>query len=308
MSDDYYKILGISRNASKSEINDAYRDMARKYHPDLNQDDAAAKEKFQKVQRAHEVLSDAEKRELYDRYGSSFESAGGAGGGPRAQQGGAEFDFSQMFGGGGGGGDFSDIFRQFTGGGGGQQQQQRRPAKGRDLQHTIDVPFNTAIKGGKAQITVARADGKPEPITLTIPAGFENGKKLRVRGKGEQVPGGTAGDILVTVSVGAHPNYQRRGNNLEVQVPITVAEAALGAKIDVPTPGGTIVVSVPSGSSSGKRLRLKGLGVKPAKGNAGDLLVVLQVVLPEEISEESKEWIEKFAEANPLDPRAELQW
>jgi curved DNA-binding protein len=313
MSDDYYNILGISRNASQSEISDAYREMARKYHPDLNLDDAAAKEKFQKVQRAHEVLNDAQKRELYDRYGSSFETvnSGGPqpGGGGRSPQGaGEDFDFSQFFGekyGAGGGGGFSDMFRQFTGGQGGPRQ----PAKGQDLQTSIDVPFNTAIKGGQAQINVQRAGGKHEPITIKIPAGIESGKTLRLRGQGEQVGGGgQAGDILVTVQVGPHPHYLRRGNNLEVQVPITVAEAAVGAKIDVPTPGGTIALSVPSGSSSGKRLRLKGMGIKPQSGTAGDLFVVLQIVLPEEIDEDSKELIEKFAEANPLDPRIDLQW
>jgi DnaJ-class molecular chaperone len=312
MAEDYYKILEIPRNASPDQIQKAYRRLARKYHPDMNPDDRAAKEKFQKVQQAYDVLNDAKKRQMYDQFGSGFESMGGGpGGGWRTAQGGAagfeDIDFSQIFGQAGGGG-FEDIFRQFAGGGRGRRRQPPRQP-GADLRSDLHIPFNTAITGGEAQLSVRCGTGKVEKITVKIPAGIEDGKKIRLRGQGEPSPtGGRSGDLLITVHVARHPFYTRRGNDLVVSVPITLAEAALGARIDVPTPKGEITLTIPPGTSSGKRLRLKGMGAPTGSGSHGDLYAELQVVLPASWSDEDQAAIRELDRRHPLDPRANLKW
>ncbi len=313
MDEDYYKILGVKRDASQPDIQRAYRELARKYHPDMNPGDGQAKERFQRVQQAYDVLSDPEKREMYDRYGSSFQSAGGGPGGrpftyPHAGPGGGfeEVDFSQIFGGRGSEG-FADIFKQFTGGRG--QGRRARPQRGADLQHEQEVPFQTAITGGEVALTLRRSGGKVETISVKIPAGMEDGQKIRLRGQGEpSASGGKPGDILIQIRVAPHPFFKRRGNNLEVIVPVTLAEAALGAKIDVPTPKGTITLSVPPGTSGGRRLRVKGLGVAPPKGPAGDLYAEIRIVLPKELDDETQEQIRQIDRRYPLNPRAELRW
>jgi DnaJ-class molecular chaperone len=316
MEEDYYKILSVGRDASAADIQKAYRKLARKYHPDVNPDDATAKRKFQEIQRAYDVLNDAEKREMYDRYGSSFESmgAGGPGGGTwrshSASPGGqTEVDFSQFFGGGAQGGvegSFGDIFRQF--GGGGTRRTRQRPHKGADLKHQLDIPFHTSVTGGEARVNVKRPDGKVESIAVKIPAGIEDGKTIRLRGQGEASPnGGPAGDILITVKAAPHPHFRRRGNNLEVDVPVTLAEAGLGGKIDVPTPKGVITLTIPPGTSSGKRLRVKGHGVQ-SKEHPGDLYAEIQIVLPSEIDAESQKLIRQFDAKQELKPRSDLHW
>ena len=311
MSEDYYKSLEVGRNASAADIQKAYRKLARKYHPDVNQDDAAAKKKFQEIQRAYEVLSDSEKREMYDRYGSSFEAMAGGGGGGAWQTGpgGAEFDFSQIFGGGGGGGEssFGDIFRQF-GGGGAARRARPRPQRGADIRHELEVSFNSAVVGGEARLSIKRPTGKVEAITVKIPPGVESGKPIRLRKQGEPGSnGGPSGDILIDVKVAPHPFFQRRGKNLEVIVPVTLAEAALGAKLDVPTPKGTITLTLPPGTSSGKRLRVKGHGVQ-TKDSPGDLYAEVQIVLPGSMDDESVELVRKFDQRQAMTPRADLRW
>jgi DnaJ-class molecular chaperone len=311
MAEDYYKVLGVKRDASQSDIQRAYRELARKYHPDMNPDDASAKERFQRVQQAYDVLGNAEKREMYDRYGSSFESAGGGPGGYGFHPGGPgggyeEMDFSQIFGDRGAEG-FADIFRQFTGG----RSRARRPRQqpGADLQHEIEVPFQTAIVGGEAAVTVQRPGNRVETLTVKIPAGIEDGKKIRLRGQGEPSPtGGKPGDILIKIRVASHPYFQRRGNNLEVTVPVTLAEAALGGKIDVPTPKGTITLTIPPGTSSGRRLRVKGHGVAPSKSTAGDLFAVIRIVLPPDLDDQAKQAIRDIDARCPLEPRTDLRW
>ena len=334
MSEDYYKTLGVRRDASQTEIQNAYRDLARKYHPDVNPDDKEAKAKFQAIQAAYDVLNDQKKRDLYDRYGSSFESmgAGGPHGGgtwgahPAGGPGGFgddAFDFTQFFGerygaqpGGaapGGAGGFADFFKQFQQGAGQQTQRggrARRPRPGRDIKHEITVPFATSITGGKAQISIRRASGKTETITVTIPAGIEDGKKIRLRGQGEPGSSGSpSGDILLTIRVAHHPHFQRRGKHLHLKVPVTLAEAALGAKIDVPTPKGTVSLQVPPATSGGTKLRVKGHGVENTRSGPGDLIVEIQIVLPKQFDEESKKAIEKIAEREPQsNPRNDLRW
>ena len=311
MDEDYYRILSVSRQASEADIQKAYRSLARKYHPDVNPDDTAAKDKFQQIQRAYEVLSDSEKREMYDRYGSSFESMGAGGGGNQQ-----EFDFSQIFGAHPGAGSagfeggFGDIFRQFAGGAprSASGHAPPRPQRGANIRHELEVPFRSAVIGGEARLNIKRPNGKVESISVKIPAGIESGKTIRLREQGEPSPNnGKSGDIMITVRVAPHPYFQRRGNNLELQVPVTLAEAALGAKIDVPTPNGTITLTVPPSTSSGKRLRVKGHGIQ-SKKNSGDLYAEIQIVLPKTIDDESAGLIRQLSERQPMNPRADLQW
>jgi DnaJ-class molecular chaperone len=312
---DYYKTLGVERNASPAEIQKAYRNLARKYHPDLNPNDKTAKQKFQAVQQAYEVLNDPKKREMYNRHGSaSFEQPSGPSGQYtwRSYPGGAGFediDLSELFGGESGGGGFGDFFRQFTGRAPDRRARRKEePSRGTDIEHRLEIPFRTAISGGEAQITVRRATGKLETITVKIPAGIESGKKIRLRGQGEPAPSGEpSGDILITIIVAAHPHYQRSGPDLIVRVPVTVGEAALGAKVDVPTPSGTISLRIPPNTSSGKRLRIKGHGVR-TRDRTGDLLAEVQIVLPESMDSESLELVRRLDERTKFDPRSELAW
>jgi DnaJ-class molecular chaperone len=319
MAEDYYKTLGVAKNASQTEIEKAYRELARKYHPDMNPDDKSAKEKFQQVQRAFDVVGNAEKRELYDRYGASFETMGaGAGAGPGrgAGPGGFHFedvDLSQFFGerfGADFGPGFGDVFRFRQGGRRpGRGGAGAPPARGGDIRHSINIPFGVAVSGGEVQVTVQRRAGKTETIAVKVPPGIEDGKRIRVRGQGDAPPGGgPRGDILLTVRVAPHPCFERRGNNLHLRVPVTLAEGALGAKVDIPTPRGTVTLSVPPKTSSGAKLRVKGHGVAPSSGAQGDLIAEIQIVLPDTLDDEEREAIRRIGERHPQNPRANLRW
>jgi len=325
MAEDYYQTLGVSRDASPADIQKAYRKLARKYHPDVNSEQDA-KKKFQEVQAAFDVLNDPSKRELYDRYGSSFESMGA--GGPRGGPGGGarwsggaggpgfeEVDLSQFFGeryGGDPSGTFGDIFSQFRRADSGRGQRTASSKKGSDIVSEIEIPFVTAVQGGEAQLSVRRKTGEIETITVKIPAGIDEGKKIRLRGQGEAGTRGNPGDILITVHVGPHPYFHRHGNNLEVRVPVTLAEAALGAKVDVPTPKGVISLRVPPGTSAGAKLRIKGHGVAPKGVDPGDLLAEVQIVLPKPLDDESRDSIKRLDDRwnsqQPQNPRRDLHW
>ncbi len=326
MAEDYYKTLGVSRSASDEEIQKAYRKLARKYHPDLSDDKKAAKENFQKVQHAYDVLSDPKKRQLYDQLGPDFDRAGGfnpyQGG---AAPGGMEVDLEQIFGKGRGGegpGGFDEILRQVFGGagpqpgpqagsqfGGGPFGPRPQPTRGQDIEQEITIPFATSILGGKHQVSLKRSSGKVENITITIPAGIQQGKKIRLRGQGQSLPtGGPRGDLFVKVNIASHPIYKRQGSNLLVDVPVTVTEAALGAKIDLGTPHGTVTLTVPPGSNSGKLLRMKGMGVKSGKGTDGDLIAELQIVLPAKIDDADRQLFEQLGNSYQIDPRSGLKW
>ncbi len=312
MAEDYYTTLEISRNASTEEIQSAYRKLARKYHPDLNPDDKQAKQKFQEVQNAFDVLNDAKKREMYDRYGSDFESAGAGGPSPHpwAASGGnpnVDVNFEDLFGGQSGGG-FSDLFKQFTQRGR-QPQRPTPPTRGANLESDLTIPFTTAVLGGEAQIAVRRANGATETLQVKIPTAIEDGKKIRLRGQGEPSPnGGQAGDILIKVNTTPHPHFRRKGKRLDVRVPISLVEAIAGAKIDVPTPHGTITLTVPAGSSSGSKLRVKGQGVKGTNGKPGDLFAELQIVLPDSLDEEERKQMQAILEKHSGNPREDLRW
>jgi DnaJ-class molecular chaperone len=317
MEIDYYKVLGVARTASPDEIQKAYRKLARKYHPDVNPE-KGAKQKFQEIQTAYDTLNDPKKREMYDQFGSAYESYGAGpspGGGAwrtySGGQGGFEgFDFSQMFGGGGAAGGaespFGEFFQQFGGGEGGQGRRGRRAHRGRDVAHELEIPFKTAISGGEAHLRLRRPNGKEESLTVKIPPGIDHGQTIRLRGQGEE--GARPGDLLITIHVAPHPFFRRSGLDLEVAVPVTLSEAALGAKIDVPTPHGTVSVKIPPGTSGGKRLRLKGQGIEDRKGNKGDLYAVIQIALPDNLDDESTRLIRQLAERHPYQPRADLRW
>ena len=328
MAEDYYKTLGVPKNASQAEIQKAYRDLARKYHPDMNPGDRTAKKKFQQVQAAFDVLNNPEKREMYDRYGSSFETMGAGGpqgastwawspeaGGHATGPGGfsaEDIDLSQFLGerfGQETPGGFGDLFGQFHRAAGKARKPAASARRGADLLHELQIPFATAIAGGEVQVAVQRPSGKTETLAVKIPAGIEEGKKIRIRGQGEPAGrGGTPGDILIIIRVASHPCFQRRGNHLLVHVPVTLGEAVAGAKVDLPTPRGTVTLSVPPGTSSGTKLRIKGRGVAPKSGTAGDLLAEIQIVLPKQLSDADRKAIQQIDKHYSQNPRSELRW
>jgi DnaJ-class molecular chaperone len=323
MAEDYYKTLGVKRDASQAEIQKAYREMARKHHPDMNPDDKNAKRKFQQIQAAFDVLNDREKRENYDRYGSAFEGASGRpprGWPPGNQTPGGEtefhFDddsFAQVFGdrmSGGAPEGLGDIFRHFQEAAGAKTRRGGGAARrGADIAAETEIPFQVAVTGGEVQLSIPKATGKVDTLTVKIPAGIEDGKKIRLRGQGE--PGGrkgAPGDLLITVHVAPHSSFQRQGNQLYVKVPVTLAEAALGAKVDVPTPTGVVSLRIPAGTSSGTKLRIKGRGVPSHNGEGGDLLAEVQIVIPKDLATTEQQLIEDLDHRHPMNPRAKLRW
>ncbi len=324
MPQDYYQSLGVPRGATADDIQKAYRKLARKYHPDANPDDKSAQGKFKEVQEAYDVLSDDEKRKLYDQFGHDYERVAAAGGGgghawSGSGPGGAhvhfeDVDFSELFGGGANASGFSEFFRHVAGGqagAGGFGGAARRSAasRGADLHAEVRIPFERSITGGEVELGVVRSGGKRETIVAKIPVGIENGKQIRLRGQGEPGrAGGPAGDLLITVHVDSHEHFRRDGNNLIVTVPVTLAEAAAGAKVDVPSPKGTVTVTVPPRTSSGKKLRLKGLGVGSRNGQPGDLLAEIQIALPPNISDEDVGKLKEIDDRHKHNPRDHLRW
>lgn len=277
MAEDYYKILGVERNASSDEITKAYRKLARKHHPDLNPEDKNAKQRFQEIQSAYDCLSDSDKRARYDQFGSNYEQFAG-GGGPNPHAGGHGFDFGDIFG--GGQVDLGSIFGNMGGG-----TRSRRTPRGSDVSAEITVPIRTMIAGGETQISL-NLNGRTDSISVKIPAGISPGKKIRLRGRGQSVVGGKPGDLLLTVQPESNAHYKISGLNLELRLPVTLEEAVKGGKVDVQTPSGTIALTVPPMSSSGRKLRLKGQGFRTSDGGVGDMIVELLIKLPENLSPE----------------------
>ena len=304
MAQDYYKTLGVSKNASQDDIQKAYRELARKYHPDLNQaDPEGAKRKFQEVQEAFETLKDPEKRKQYDQYGDAYRQFGA--GGPGGFNG-TTFRWSSN----GGGGSFNmdDILRQFTGGVGGAGganpfsgafgfgKRARRPSKGADSEATIEIPFKTAVLGCKTPILVRDpVSGKSSSHDLDIPAGSSQGDVVSLKGYGQPgLNGGPRGDLLIKLKVAPHAFYTRDGKDLRVTLPISIPEAARGGKIDVPTPYGVVAVKIPEGATTGTKLRIKGFGVRTGKGLDGDLYVVCELHSPKKWRKEDVEKLAKM--------------
>jgi molecular chaperone DnaJ len=312
---DFYKVLGVAKDVSESDLKKTYRKLARQYHPDSNAGDAKAEARFKEISEAYSVLSDPEQRTEYDQVramGSGARFTSGAGGG----QGGFEDVFGSMFGGGNrrGGASyqqngFEDLLGGMFGGGGfgrtsGGYQGYGGPTRGRDLSASTTLDFLTAINGDT--ISLQPSGGKV--IKVKVPAGVSDGQKIRLKAKGEPSPdGGEAGDLVLTVTVRKHPVFERDGLNLRVDVPVTFVEAALGATVEVPTLGGDPVrLRVAAGTPSGRVLRVKGRGVATPKGT-GDLLASVHVAVPSHLSDSARKNLEAFAESMPKEnPRAEL--
>lgn len=330
-ADDPYRVLGVSRTASAEEIRRAFRAVAKRDHPDLNPGDAAAEARFKAASAAHDLLSDPERRARYDRgeidatgqerappgagragaagagagrtYYRDFAEGAGGGGGGRYRAG------SWSFGGEGGAGgpdDLGDIFAEYFGRGGAASE--RGPRRGRDRRYRLVVPFLDAVNGATTRVTLA--DGRERD--LRVPPGVEDGQTLRLRGQGDPGrEGGPDGDALVEVALGPSEVYVRRGRDLEVEVPVTVAEAVLGARVTVPTPRGEVSLSVPPRSDAGTRLRLRGRGVAAGPGGdppAGDLHAVLRIVLgpvDERLESLLRDWTKDRPDAP--DPRRALR-
>jgi molecular chaperone DnaJ len=311
---DFYKTLGVTKDVSDADLKKTYRKLARKYHPDSNQGDAAAEAKFKEISEAYSVLSDAEQRKEYDEIRAMGSGARFTAGGQGA--GGFEDVFSR-FGQQGRGqtADFEDIFSMFNQGGGsfgsggfgrtsGGFRGYGGPQRGADVTARTTLDFTTAVQG--ETITLQGEDGKP--FKVKIPAGVSDGQKIKLRGRGRPSPdGGESGDIVVQIAVKPHPVFTREGLNLRVVVPVTFTEAALGATIEVPTLGGdTVKLRVAPGTPSGRVLRVKGRGVTTSKGS-GDLLAELQIAVPTHLDDAAREALEKFHELEPDEnPRADL--
>lgn len=297
---DFYKILGVAKDASDAELKKVYRKLARQFHPDSNPGDAKAEARFKEISEAYSVLSDAEQRKEYDAVKAMGGGARFTSGGP-GQAGGFQDVFGDIFGGGRRGGSFPGGFENMFGGGfsGGFG-----PVPGQDLTTSTKLSFIDAVHG-----TTIKVNGQHgEPISVKIPAGVADGQKIKLRGKGQVSPnGGPAGDLIVAVTVKAHPVFTRDGNNLRVNVPVTFAEAVLGATIQVPTLGGEPVkLKVAAGTPNGRVLRVKGKGVTTAKGE-GDLLATIEIAVPSHISAKAQEALKAFAEELPQDdPRENL--
>ncbi len=297
MAQDYYEILGAKRNVSQSEIKKAYRRLARKYHPDVNPGDRSAEERFKQIQEAYKVLSDPEKRKVYDRPGYYRDGQAAAGDGFH----GVRFNGQSPF-----GDIFSDIF-----GRGNAWAGSARPTRGQDLEYGVEIPFLDAIRGTQTRIRVSRREGltqKVESFRVKIPAGVKTGSRIRVPGKGDAAEfGGSPGDLFLVVRVQPHPFFSRRRLNVLCKVPITIDEAVLGAEIEVPTVEGKARLKIPSGTQNGQKFRLRGRGAPSARGGGrGDQVVEVQVVLPTVKDERSKEILREFAQLNPQNPREKI--
>lgn len=317
---DLYEILGVSRTASDEEIKRAYRRLAKQFHPDRNANNPESEEKFKEVQHAYSVLRDKEKRAQYDRYGEvgvgdfrtdpSGEKVYTWGSGSKVNVEDLEDLFSAFE---GRGGPFESIFGRV----GGARNRSRRkarpqPRQGADRKRRLNLGFEQAVQGVAIEVDVnPRSNGgKRETLEVRIPPGVEDGQQIRVPGKGEPgESGGPPGDLFLICTVRPHAYFRRQGRDIYLDLPVSFAEAALGAKIDVPTMNGQVTLNVPPGTSSGAKLRLKGRGV-PADGShsAGDQYAVVKVVAPEKLSDEQKELLEKLAETLSDDPRAKVEW
>jgi DnaJ-class molecular chaperone len=310
MARDYYEILGVPRNASEEDLKRAHRKLARQYHPDRNPGDKQAEARFKEIQQAYDVLSDKTKRAQYDRFGEAGLGAGFRGnqegpGGPQFQfrwgggPGGgvqqvdpaeAEAMLREMFGGGGAAFDMDNLFGGRPRGG----RSRRTESAPQAAESEVTIPFTTAALGGTVNLQI---DGRE--LSVKVPAGAQEGQPLRLRG---QAPGG--GDLLLRLHIEPHPYFRREGKDLILELPLSLAEAVLGAKVDVPTlDGSKLTVTVPPGTSSGKRLRLRSRGIA-----GGDQYIEIRIVVPATRDSRSRELIEEFARLNPQSPRSEPPW
>ena len=333
MARDPYTVLGVSKSASASEIKSAYRRLAKRYHPDTNADDPKAQERFSEVNAAYEIVGDKDKRKQFDRGeidadgqpqfqgsgfgGDPFGGFSGFGGGRGGAAGGAgggrsrTWRFSTDEGGAGPSG-VDEILREFMsgaggGGGGGDAGGRRRSgfgsqgaARGADLEVVVTVTLEDLASDEKLRVSLPTG----RTVDVKLPAGAEPDQQIRLRGLGhESAMGGPAGDAILTLRIASHPLFTREGANLKLDLPITLYDSVLGAKVRAPTLGGSVNVTIPPGSSGGKTLRLRGLGLPGKSGARGDLLVKLQIDLPRELPDDFVEMMRKWREDHPYQPR-----
>ncbi len=317
---DYYQVLGVPREASAEEIQRAYRQLARRHHPDVNKN-PDAEDRFKEISEAYDTLSDPDKRRRYDRFGAAYRqvpedvdargyaSAGGgpfrgrpgraAAGGPggpggrvRVEQGDVDLEdlFGDLFGGGFGG----------FGGGGGFG---RGPVGGADTEAELTLTLEEAYRGGRRQVTLATPQG-PRQLEVNIPPGVTDGQRIRLAGQGSSgMNGGGAGDLYLVVRLAPHPRYRVDGRDITAPLPAAPWEAALGAKLPVQTPGGTVEVTVPAGSSCGRRLRLRGQGLPNPRGRPGDYYAEVRILVPPTPTAEERELFEQLAKVSSFNPR-----
>lgn len=318
---DYYTILGVSKTASQDEIKKAYRKLARKYHPDLNPGDKEAEVRFKELNEANEVLSDPEKRQKYDQFGQYWQQASEGGVPPGSRSagvdvGGVDFDqygsfddfLSELLGRGGGGrtGRRTYTYRTSTGGASGfgdfdQGFYTQAPAP--DTEAAIALTFSEAFHGVQKRLQL-----DDETINVRIPPGAKPGSRIRIKGKGRTSPlSQQRGDLYLTIEILPHPFFRFDGDDIVCEIPIRPDEAVLGAQIKVPTPDGSVTMTIPAGVRSGQSLRLRGKGWSQPKGGRSDQIVKLQIVSPKDISEIERECYEKIRANSSFEPRADLE-
>ena len=302
---DFYQILGVPRNASQDEIQRAYRKLARTHHPDVN-NDPGAEDRFKDVSEAYSVLSDPQTRRRYDAFGADFRQvpedvdpeasrraqAGARAGAAQASRGGFSYGNGDI--------DFEDLLGGLFGGRAGRGW---GPIPGADQEATIELSVEDAYHGGRRQITLGSGPGA-RSLQVTIPAGVIDGQRIRLAGQGGQAgDGGKPGDLYLVVRIANHPVYRLEGRDLHVQLRLAPWEAALGTSVAVDTPGGEAKVTVPAGTSSGRRLRLRGRGLPNPKGRAGDLYAEARIMVPAKLSQAERDLFEQLAAASQFDPR-----
>jgi DnaJ-class molecular chaperone len=311
---DPYSVLGVPKTADTAEIKKAYRKLAKRFHPDQKSDDPKAKDKFAEASSAYEILGDEKKRASFDRgeidadgkpRHPGFEGfgAGGPGGGFGRRPGGAEhFEFNPGAGRGAGGFDPSDLFADLFSGGA-RRGGRAAPQKGADAAATVTISLVEAARGTTARVDLPTG----KTLDISVPAGIEEGKQIRLKGQGYSSPlGGEAGDAMVTITIAKHPFFRVDGRDLRLDLPVTLYEAVLGAKVNVPTLGGQVELAVPAGTTGGKTLRLRGKGLPNPQGTAGDLFVTLRVTLPDSPDPDLAALMRKWQADRPYDPRKDL--
>ena len=296
---DFYKTLGVAKQASADEIKKSYRRKARQCHPDVKPDDKAAEKKFKEINEAYEVLGDEKKRQQYDTYGDAFqEHGGGAGGFPGGRSGG--FDINDLFAGGArncssrrgsaGAGDPSDIFANLFGGGGFQQGQAAAPRRGGNAEHQVEIDFTEAVAGTDLKLRV-----DTQQVNVKVPPGTINDARLRLKGKGHPgVNNGPAGDLILTIKVRPHSIFTMQGRDLLCQVEVPLTTALLGGRIEVPTFSGKAMLTVKEGAQNGQKMRLRAKGVKISEAVVGDQLVELKIILPTALPPEARKLVEEL--------------